>query len=130
MPDNYKSFRKEWNTHQKELRNNLEKADKFEQSIALYLPHHAVLHSAAITEPGTWSYFDEILQGLTEEQMRIVPKNEDHSIVWMIWHMARIEDVAMNMLVTGTSQILHQGNWLEQMQMSYHHTGNETSGGM
>ena len=127
MADNYKTFRQQWNANQKELRNNLVKVDKFEQSIVLYLPHHAVLHSSAITEAAEWSYFDDILQGVTEEQMRRVPHNEDHSIAWMIWHMARIEDVAMNMLVTGTPQILHQDNWLDRMQMSYHHTGNETS---
>lgn len=125
--NNTKTFRKEWNANQKKLRNNLENVDRVEQSITLYLPHHAVLHSVAVTETATWSYFDDLLQDLTGEQMRLVPENEDHSIAWMIWHMARIEDVAMNMLVMGTPQILHQGSWLEQMQMNYHHTGNETS---
>jgi hypothetical protein len=41
-----------------------------------------------------------------------------------MWHIARIEDVTMNMLVAGSPQILHQGGWLERMNISVRDTGN------
>lgn len=41
-----------------------------------------------------------------------------------MWHIARIEDVTMNMLVAGSPQILHQGGWLERMKIGGRDTGN------
>ncbi|MCK4899059.1 MAG: hypothetical protein KAS38_09795, partial [Anaerolineales bacterium] len=49
------------------------------------------------------------------------------SIAWNIWHIARIEDVAMNMLVAGSPQILEQSNWSERMKIVVRDTGNAMS---
>ena len=38
--------------------------------------------------------------------------------------MARIEDVAMNLWVTSSSEVLHGGDWLERMKMRVRSTGN------
>jgi hypothetical protein len=76
----------------------------------------------AQTEP--WSFEDELLNDMTDEQIRRIPQNCDHSVAWNIWHIARIEDVAMNLLVAGSPQILHRDNWLERMKISVPHTGN------
>ena len=62
---------------------------------------------------------------MTEEQIRRIPQNCEHSVAWCIWHIARIEDVTMNLLVAGSSQILHRGNWLERMKITVRNTGNE-----
>lgn len=61
---------------------------------------------------------------LTDEQVRRVPRAGEPSIAWIIWHIARIEDVAMNLLVVGSAQVINQENWLERVNSPVHDTGN------
>jgi hypothetical protein len=118
------SLRKSWNENQKELRRHLLKPDSLNDAIDLFLCQHGVLHTAAIA-PGTpWSFADEVLADLNEEQIRRIPANSDHSIAWCFWHMARIEDVTMNVLVDGRPQLLHQESWPERMKIAGQDTGN------
>jgi len=122
------SHRKLWNKRQRELRPLLEGGEQFEAAIQLCLSQHAALHSAelaaeaTVTEP--YSFEDVLLDGMDEEQIRRIPRNEEHSVAWLIWHMARIEDVAMNILVAGGPQIMNQGDWLERMGVTVVNTGN------
>ena len=67
----------------------------------LLLQHHAMLHASEKTQAEVWSYADEIWQGLTEADARRIPPKQEHSIVWIIWHIARIEDITMAILVAG-----------------------------
>jgi len=83
-----------------------------------------MLHSAELSQAGLYSFEDETLTGLTIEQMRIIPKNLDHSIAWVLWHMTRIEDATMNLLVAGSPQVLLQEGWLERMEVPERDTGN------
>ncbi len=71
-----------------------------------------------------WSLEDEVLEGLAEADFRFIPNKEDHSIAWVLWHLARIEDVTMNMLVAGSPQILTTSNWLQKMEFNSSETGN------
>jgi hypothetical protein len=71
-----------------------------------------------------WSLEDEVFDELSKEKARRIPGNSEHSIIWNIWHIARIEDVAMNLLVAGRPQILNQDNWLKQMKVKVRDTGN------
>jgi hypothetical protein len=93
-----------------------------------------MLHSTKITqandvEGDSWSYEDEILNDMVEEQIRIIHPNEEHSIAWCLWHLARIEDTAMNLLVAGTSQVFIKGNWQEKLNIPFIDTGNEMDKG-
>ena len=90
----------------------------------LFLKHHAMLHSATVAQTESWSYEDEVLNDMTEEQLRRLPQNSDHSVAWLIWHMARCEDITMNLLVAGSPQILLRDNWLERMKITVRDTGN------
>ena len=93
------SLRKSLNKRQTELRRMLESSDQHDEAIALFLSHHAMLHSAKMAQTELWSFEDAILDDMTEEQIRRIPKNREHSVAWCIWHLARIEDVTMNLLV-------------------------------
>jgi hypothetical protein len=42
----------------------------------------------------------------------------------MLWHLARIEDVTMNMLVVGKDQVFYQDDWHIKVSVSVKHTGN------
>lgn len=119
------SYPKLLNKQQTELRHVMMSFDQHDKAIRLFLRQHAMLHSVKMAQSEPWSFEDEILNDMTEEQIRRIPRNCEHSVAWCIWHIARIEDVAMNLLVAGSSQILHRSNWLERMKMTVCDTGNE-----
>ena len=119
------TYRKSLNKQQTKLCRMLLSFDQHDRAIQLFLSHHAMLHSAKMAQTEPWSFEDEVLNDLTEEQIRRIPQNHEHSIAWCIWHIARIEDVAMNLLVAGSPQILHRESWLERMKITFRDTGNE-----
>jgi hypothetical protein len=119
------SHRKSLNKRQTELRRALLSFDQHHRAIQIFLSHHAMLHSAAVAQTGAWSFEDAILDDMNEEQVRRIPRNCEHSVAWLLWHMARIEDVAMNLLVAGSPQVLYQGDWLGRIKMTVCDTGNE-----
>jgi hypothetical protein len=121
--------RKSWNLGQQALQRALSRSEDHQKSIKLFLDQHAMVHSAALTRSGLWSFEDEIWRGLTEEGIRCIPPEGDHSIAWIFWHISRIEDVTMNLLVAGDSQVLNGENWLDQMKVSAHNTGNAMNEG-
>lgn len=84
-----------------------------------------MLHSIKASSTTSWSFEDEVLDDLTEALFRRIPENEEHSIVWCIWHLARIEDTAMNFLVAGSPPVFKQGQWLEQLGVPFRDAGNE-----
>ncbi len=118
------SFRKLWNKQQQELRRLLLRSDQHDTAIALFLGQHAALHAAQVGQSASWSFEDALFEGITEEQIRRIPRNCEHSVAWAVWHTARIEDVAMNLLVAGGPQIALRDNWLERMGITVQDTGN------
>ncbi len=118
------SHRKLLNKRQTELRHILLSFDQHDEAMRLFLRQHAMLHSFKMAQHEPWSFEDEILNDMTEKQVRRIPRNCEHSVAWCLWHIARIEDVAMNMLVAGSPQLLHRENWLERMNVKVRHTGN------
>ena len=123
------TFQKTWNKQHKELRRLLLNEERHGEALALFLSQHALLHSAAmlLDEPfsgETYSLEDDLLDDMTEDQFRRIPQNEEHSVAWLIWHIARIEDATMNVLVAGRAQILQRDSWLARMNIDLRHTGN------
>jgi hypothetical protein len=117
------AHRKIWNEQQGEFREALLSYNQHDRALQLFLIQHAMLHSARIAQNSVWSFEDEIFGNLDEEKCRRVPVNCDHSIAWCLWHMARIEDVTMNMLVGGVPQIMGE-KWLKSLRISAIDTGN------
>ncbi|AKG33901.1 hypothetical protein VK70_04320 [Paenibacillus durus ATCC 35681] len=48
-----------------------------------------------------------------------------NSIVWHLWHSARIEDITMNMLVAETGQVLDTDGMPQGLNIRFLHSGNE-----
>jgi hypothetical protein len=119
--------RKAWNARHKELRHALEKTGDRKLAVELFLIQHAAVHSKRPTRLPTHSFEDEITENLTEKRWRFIPQDGRHSMAWIIWHLARVEDVTMNLLVASTDQVLHAGDWNRQLQIRYAHTGNGMS---
>ncbi len=113
-----------WNQQQQALRRALSNPDDHAKALALFLDQHAMVHPVQLTQSQLWSFDDELWQDLTEEAIRWIPPNGEHSIVWSLWHIARIEDVTMNMLIAHSPQILKRDNWLDRMKITVCDTGN------
>ena len=116
--------RKQWNVDLQSFRRALGQPAAQPPAINLFLSLHARVHCAQISRPAQWSFEDEVWQNATEPILRNIPPRGAHSIAWIIWHIARIEDVTMNMLVAGSSQLLQPGGWLDQLRIDVRHTGN------
>jgi hypothetical protein len=56
------------------------------------------------------------LNGLTEAQIRNSP-NGQNSIAWLLWHIARCEDVGINRMVTDGIQVFDNNRWIEKLNI-------------
>jgi hypothetical protein len=73
---------------------------------------HSALHSGEVYD-GRTPNIDRWLGGLTEAQLRLRP-NGLNSIIWLLWHMARTEDAAVNPVVAKRSQVLDD-DWMRRL---------------
>ena len=115
---------KTWNKQQKEFRQTLLGYKQHEKAMEMFLCQHAVLHAQEMAGSEAWSYEDELLEDLSDAQARIIPKGGEHSIVWVLWHAARIEDVTMNILVAGKPQCFTEEDWRRRLNVNVDHTAN------
>jgi hypothetical protein len=60
------------------------------------------------------SFLDDCLNGLSDEQTRARPHGVN-SIAWLIWHVARGEDVAVNRFVGNRPQVCDGDGWLDRL---------------
>jgi hypothetical protein len=88
--------------------------------LQFFLRQHAATHAAEVS--GGASRFDGVLRGLTDDQMRVRPGAALNSILWLLWHMARIEDVAVNVIVAGRAQVFDAA-WARRMNIVHVHMG-------
>lgn len=116
--------RKLWNERQKQLRQALTKPDNHTTAIDLFLHQHAMVHDAKMSNVELHSFADEVWEDADEATLRCVPQKFEHSIAWLIWHIARIEDMTMNALMAGKPQIFFQDDWLKQLNITESHSGN------
>lgn len=119
--------RKLWNEQMQALQRALARPGDHQAALELFLKQHAMVHASEMSQTGYYSFDDELWLDLREEKARIIPPKGEHSIVWMMWHTARCEDITMNLLVAGSMQVLHSGGWLEKMNISTRDTGNAMS---
>jgi len=118
--------RQHWNKQQHQLRQALNRPADFSLAVDLFLRQHAAVHAAQVSGSVGWSFADEIWQDLTPDAARRIPAGGDHSIAWLTWHLARIEDVTMTLLLVGQPQVLAEG-WQAHLNISAADTGNGMS---
>lgn len=116
---------REWRMRHQELQRLLRTRSRFEEAIQLYLSQHRVTHAGEMSSAAEWSLEDIAVDGLSDEQMRyaLSIKEGANSIAWILWHIARTEDVTMNLFVAGHAQVLEEDNWAERMGLSQRDTG-------
>ncbi len=94
--------RKLWNENHKKLTSIIQKPIEHENTIELFFKQHALLYSSKIDDSQINTLEDELLKNITEETFRKYPtvsQGTKNPIVWHLWHIARIEDITMNILV-------------------------------
>ena len=82
----------------------------------LFLEQHAAVHSAAVGG-NKMSAAERTFAGLTDEQMRVRPREDLNSIAWLMWHIARAEDILVGQVVAGGSQLFDEG-WKKRLGVS------------
>ena len=84
--------------------------------IGFFLMHHASVHARDVG--GRPSLADRVFGGLTDAQMRARPGTGLNSLVWLLWHMARVEDVAVSLVVSDGRQVLDD-EWIRRMNVPW-----------
>jgi hypothetical protein len=117
--------RQYWSDQQQHLRHLLLHSERHEDAINVFLEQHAILHTASLASGSRWSFQDEISADLTDDQLRQIPSGRLHSIVWLLWHSARTEDVSINLLLANTDQLLYAEHWFERLSVPIRDIGTE-----
>jgi len=112
----------EWNPKQARLKELLKDKEHFEEARQLCMEMHSFLHSSDATRPAL-TLMDEVWENLSTEAFTIMPTPKDVTIAWNIWHITRIEDLTVNVLLRDSSQVLSD-EWLNKLHISVKDTGN------
>jgi hypothetical protein len=79
----------------------------------LFLEQHAAMHSAAVGG-NKMSAAERTFGGLTDEQMRVRPREDLNSLAWVLWHIARAEDVFVNLVLASRPQVFDEA-WAKRL---------------
>src|ERR1700687_3756360 len=73
----------------------------------LFLEQHAAVHTAAVGG-NKMSAAERTFAGLTDEQMRVRPREDLNSIAWLMWHIARECAVLIDEVFAGGPQLFYE----------------------
>ena len=76
-------------------------------AVSFFHLQHGRVHSAKVSSVP--SIADQVFGGLPDRQMRTRPGQGLNSLIWLLWHMARVEDVGVNLVVTAGQQVFDDG---------------------
>src|SRR5262249_4354064 len=74
----------------------------------LFLDQHSAVHSANVAGNKA-SAAERAFAGLSDEQMRVRPREDLNSLAWLMWHIARAEDIFLNPVLAGRTQVFDEG---------------------
>lgn len=83
-----------------------------------FLDQHSQSHAAALTDATEPMLTDQVLAGLSDAQLRLRPYPHLNSIAWLLWHLARCEDVMVNVLLTEGGQVLDAEDWPQRFNVA------------
>lgn len=115
---------KPWNENLKTLKAIILKPEHFKESLTLCLHLHAMVHASEMSGINAKTFEDELWEGLDEDTFRMAVNEKGRTVAYGLWHSSRIEDITMNLLVSGGEQVFNQGHWDERLNASICDTGN------
>jgi hypothetical protein len=116
--------KRKWSEQHQLFKNIVLKPERFDEAIRLCLELHAMVHSSEMSLIKTVTFEDELWKGLDEKTFRNMPTLKDTTIAWNLWHITRIEDITMNILVANQAQVINTEKWLAKMNVQVVDTGN------
>jgi uncharacterized damage-inducible protein DinB len=60
-------------------------------------------------------YLNEALEGLTREELARSPGAESNSIIFIYWHLIRVEDIWINRVIRGHGELYDADGWAEKL---------------
>ena len=81
----------------------------------LFLSQHAAVHSAAVGG-NKMSAAERTFGGITEDQMRVRPREDLNSLAWLMWHISRAEDIMLNAVLNGRDQVFDDA-WMRRLEI-------------
>ena len=117
----------DYNLQIDKLRKLLKSSRNFDLAIELALEIHAITHTSMASSKGSSTFFDNLLQDLTNEDYSVIPAAKDETIAWHLWHITRIEDLVSNILIAEQSQIFND-EWMNKLNVPVKDTGNAMTG--
>ncbi|MFD2874907.1 DinB family protein [Paenibacillus rhizoplanae] len=100
------------------------------EAAAIILELHTALYASEEGNGEQATYEDALWDQLLESTARSYPvqtPGSRNSIVWHLWHSARIEDITMNILGADREQVLHTESFADRLQIPFPHSGNGMS---
>ena len=88
-------------------------------TIHFFLLHHNRIYFEPSGIPGR-------INGLSDEQLRSC-QNNLNSIAWILWHMARCEDVAISRIIFDQEQVFDEDNYSSSLKASRRDIGTSMS---
>ena len=82
----------------------------------LFLAQHSAVQTANVAGNKA-SAAERVLKDLTEEQFRVRPREDLNSIAWVFWHVARAEDIMLNPVLSGRSQVFDDA-WMKRLNVT------------
>ncbi|MGH7299683.1 MAG: DinB family protein [Candidatus Rokuibacteriota bacterium] len=82
----------------------------------LLLDEHGRMHAIGVTGDKA-TLAERTFGGLSDEQMRVRPREDLNSLAWLMWHIARAEDIFAGVILSGRDQIMDHG-WLARLKTS------------
>lgn len=114
-----------WNSNHNLLKSIITKKDKFDEAIALCLKQHAMVHLSEVSQIDETTFEDDLWDNLSDVAFRTMPSPKDEAtIAWCLWHLSRIEDITMNILISDHIQVINSDSWLKKMKVDIRDTGN------
>ena len=82
----------------------------------LYLFEHAHGHGSSVAPSEIVNLENLLYDGVPEIVYRDCPDEHANSMVWLLWHCARSEDVGINLMLTDGRPVF-DGAWAEKMRV-------------
>lgn len=115
---------KTWNTQLQYLRSIILLPENTEESKQLILELHKEVHASEVCGSDRETMEDLIWHDFNEQLFRTATDTKGRTVLYGIWHSARIEDITLNLLVAGKEQLFESGNWHSKINSPVKHTGN------
>jgi hypothetical protein len=83
----------------------------------LFLDQHAAMHSTVVGG-NKLSAAERAFAGLSDEQMRVRPREDLNSLAWLMWHIGRAEDIFVNTVIGARTQLFDDEGWAKRLAVT------------